>query len=188
MNFTISQKILNRRHKGINTFLMPHAASVSPSCLGTMWVVLLTTAVGSLLTSMAECEGSRVDERENFLFCTHDLIQHLQHQCLRPMDFCSPLQVYIHNHRSKYNKLWSFNNLLTPTSPCSAATIASFLSTNLHTFPPWLRLVVTLRTSLPFVLSLKYNLCLCSSHLRGSVTTYEAGTPEIQRSSPGAAS
>ena len=135
-----------------------------------MWVVLLNTAVGSLLTSMAECEGSRVDERENFLFCTHDLIQHLQHQCLRPMDFCSPLQVYIHNHRSKYNKLWSFNNLLTPTSPCSAAccslywllvdglceaeqhrpdygpTIASFLSTNLHTFPPWLRLVVTLRT------------------------------------------
>ena len=65
-----------------------------------MWVVLLTTAVGSLLTSMAECEGSRVDEREFFLFCTHDLIQHLQHQGLRPMDFCISLQVYIHNDRS----------------------------------------------------------------------------------------
>ena len=74
-----------------------------------MWVVLLTTAVSSLLTSMAECEGSRVDERENFLFCTHDLIQHLQHQGLLPMEFCSPLQVYINNNRS-------FNNFLTPTS------------------------------------------------------------------------
>ena len=96
LNFTISQKILNRRHKELNTFMMPHAAS----CLGTMWVVLLTTAVGSLLTSMAECEGSRVDEREFFLFCTHDLIQHLQHQGLRPMDFCISLQVYIHDDRS----------------------------------------------------------------------------------------
>ena len=43
--------------------------------------------------------------------------------------------------------------------PDHGPTLDSFLATNVHTFP----LVVTLRTSLPFVLSLKYNLCLCPS-------------------------
>ena len=161
---------------------MPHAASASPSCLETMWVVLLTTAVGSLLTSMAECEGSRVDEREFF--------------------FCSALTISFNICSIRVCVQWIF------ASPCKF----TFITTDHLTFPPWLRLVVTLRTSLPFVLSLKYDLCLCSpvltarparivttrisriistvgsSHLRESVTTSEAGTPETQRPSPGAAS
>ena len=205
MNFTISQKILNRRHKELNTFMMPHAASASPSCLETMWVVLLTMAVGSLLTFMAECEGSRVDEREFF--------------------FCSALTISFNICSIRVCVQWIF------ASPCKF----TFITTDHLTFPPWLRLVVTLRTgtslhldtdSVSIIRYISSFFAFCSqlktqfmtlltfvfvpvltarparivtrisriistvgsSHLRESVTTSEAGTPETQRPSPGAAS